>query len=107
MLMGGEERGGLCLAETVGVELLEWEDPGVGPGQRGLGRTRSLPPDICRAVLQQKGKTRSQKPEPGLVEKQSRSEEELLRVKLPSPGSTGQQPRRRGHASGCQSPGPC
>lgn len=66
-------------------ELLEVQEPGVGPGKRGLRRTRSLSPDICRAVLQQKGKTRSQKPEPGLVEKQSRSKEELLRVKLPSP----------------------
>ena len=54
-------------------------------GEDEVTFSRYLEKDICRAAPQQKGKTRSRQPELGLVEKQSTSEEELLRVKLPSP----------------------
>lgn len=60
-------------------------DPGKKLAEDEVTFSRYLEKDICRAVPQQKGKTRSRKPELGLVEKQSRSEEALLRVKLPSP----------------------
>ena len=75
-LMGAEERGGPCLEEAVGVKQGspgDPEEPRVSTEERCLGKTKLLSPDTCRAVLQQRGKTRSPKPELGLVGKQGRT----------------------------------
>lgn len=81
------------------------EEPRVSTEERCLGKTKLLSPDTCRAVLQQRGKTGSPKPELGLVGRQNGSKEELLTAKLPSPSGRWSAASHRGCPGGHGSPG--
>lgn len=107
-LVGAEERGGPCLEEAVGVKRgshRDPEEPRVSTEERCLGKAKLLSPDTCRAVLQQRGKTGSPKPELGLVGRQNGSKEELLTAKLPSPSGRWSAASHRGCPGGHGSPG--